>query len=118
MFLHLFLYQIVAINAKKLAKGQYNAIYIYYGGEWPNKFQLSKHRHKGYINSPFYFNSTKHVQLPVYLNFKSPWESKMLKHMLADGKGNMDLPLKTQLNVDQEQDQIISVGHKVVNHVC
>ncbi len=37
----------------------------------------------------------------------------MVKHMLANGKGSMDLPLKIQLNVDQEQDQIISVGHKV-----
>jgi hypothetical protein len=118
MFLHLFLYEIIATNAKKLAKGRYNAICIYYGGEWPNKFQLSKHHHKGCINSPFYLDSTKHVQLPVYPNFKAPWESKMLKQMLVDGKGSMDLPLKTQLGVDQEHDQIISVGHKVVKQVC
>jgi hypothetical protein len=38
----------------------------------------------------------------------------MLKKMLAYGKGSMDLPLKTQHEVDQKQDQIIPVGHKVV----
>ncbi len=42
----------------------------------------------------------------------------MLKKMLAYGKGSMDLPLKTQLEVDQKQDQIISIGHKTVKHVC
>lgn len=42
----------------------------------------------------------------------------MLKQMLADGKGNMDLPLKTQLQVDQEQDQIIPIDCKVVKQVC
>jgi hypothetical protein len=38
--------------------------------------------------------------------------------MLVDGKGSMDLPLKTQLEVDQEQDQIIPIGHKEVKQVC
>jgi hypothetical protein len=38
----------------------------------------------------------------------------MLKKMLAYGKGSMDLPLKTQLKVDQKQDQIIPVGHKAI----
>ncbi len=30
----------------------------------------------------------------------------------------MDLPLKTQLEVDQKHDQIILVGHKVIKQVC
>jgi hypothetical protein len=38
----------------------------------------------------------------------------MLKYILVNDKGSMDLPLKTQLEVDQEQDQIILVGHKAV----
>jgi hypothetical protein len=42
----------------------------------------------------------------------------MLKQMLGDDKGSMDLPLKTQLEVDQEQDQIILVGHKAVKQMC
>jgi hypothetical protein len=42
----------------------------------------------------------------------------MLKQTLVDSKGNMDLPLKTQLEVDQEQDQIIPIGHKAIKHVC
>jgi hypothetical protein len=42
----------------------------------------------------------------------------MLKHMLVDDKISMDLPLKTQLKVDQEQDQIIPIGHKAVKQVC
>ncbi len=42
----------------------------------------------------------------------------MLKKMLAYGKGSMDLPLKTQHEVDQKQDQIIPVGHKAIKQVC
>jgi hypothetical protein len=42
----------------------------------------------------------------------------MLKQMLADDKGSMDMLLKTQLEVDQEQEQIILVGHKVVKQMC
>jgi hypothetical protein len=57
--------------------------------------RLSKHHHKGYIKLSFYPNLAKRVQLPNYPNFKSPQESKMLKQMLANGKGSMDLPLKT-----------------------
>jgi hypothetical protein len=75
---------------------------IYYGGEWPNKLRLSEHRHRGYMNAPFYLDSAKHVQLPIYLNFKSPHESKKLKQMLANHKAYTNLPLNTQLEVDQE----------------
>ncbi len=95
-------------------KGWYDVICIYYSGEWPNKLQLLEHCHRGYINSPFYLDLAKHVQLFVYLNFKSPQENKMLNQMSANNKGSMDLPLKTQLEVDQEQDEIILVGHKAV----
>jgi hypothetical protein len=42
----------------------------------------------------------------------------MLKQMLANGKGSMDLPLKTQLKVYQGHDQIILVGHKAIKQVC
>jgi len=42
----------------------------------------------------------------------------MLKQMLANGKGSMDLPLKTQLEVYQGHDQIILVGHKAIKQVC
>jgi hypothetical protein len=38
----------------------------------------------------------------------------MLKKMLAYGKGTMDLPLKTQHEIDQKQDQIIPIGHKAI----
>jgi hypothetical protein len=30
----------------------------------------------------------------------------------------MDLPLKTQLEIDQKQDQIIPIGHKAIKQVC
>jgi hypothetical protein len=54
------------------------------------------------MNALFYPNSTKHVQLPIYLNFKSPQENKKLKQMLVDHKASIDLPLNTQVEVDQE----------------
>jgi hypothetical protein len=37
--------------------------------------------------------------------------------MLANSKANTDLPLKTQLEVDQEQDQNILSGHKLIRQV-
>jgi len=73
---------------------------IYYGGEWPNKLRLFEHQHQGYMNAPFYLDSTKRVQLPIYPNFKSPHNSKKLKQMLANCKAITDLPLNTQLKVD------------------
>jgi hypothetical protein len=110
----MFLYQVTTINGEKVAKGQYNVICIYCSGEWPSKLRLLEHHHRGYINSPFYPNSTKCIQLHVYPNFKSPQDNKMLKKMLVYGKGSMDLPLKTQHEVDQKRDQIIMVGHKAI----
>jgi len=68
----MFLYQITITNVEKVAKGRYNVIYIY-------KLQLSEHHHKGYINSPFYPDLAKCIQLLVHPNFKSLQESKMLK---------------------------------------
>jgi hypothetical protein len=41
----------------------------------------------------------------------------MLKQMLVDGEGSMDMPLRTQLKVDRQQDQIILVGHKTIKQV-
>jgi len=37
--------------------------------------------------------------------------------MLANSKANTYLLLKTQLEVDQEQDQNILVGHKLIRQV-
>jgi hypothetical protein len=34
--------------------------------------------------------------------------------MLKYGKGSMDFPLNTQLEIDQKQDQIILIGHKAI----
>jgi hypothetical protein len=54
------------------------------------------------MNAPFYLDLAKRMQLPIYLNFKSPHENKKLKQMLTDHKAYTNLPLNTQLEVDQE----------------
>jgi hypothetical protein len=68
--------QVTPTDAEKVVKRQCNVVCIYYSGEWPNKLRLSKHQHRGYMNVLFYIDSTKHVQLPVYFNFKSPRRTK------------------------------------------
>jgi hypothetical protein len=47
-----------------------------------NKQRLLEQRHKGYNKTPFYPNSSKGVQLPMYPNFKFAKETKNLKHIL------------------------------------
>jgi len=66
------------------------------------------------MNAPFYPDSTKRVQLPIYPNFKSPKENKKLKQMLADRKVIIYLLLNTQLKVDQKQNQNIPTSHKLI----
>jgi hypothetical protein len=64
-------WQVTPTDAEKITKGRQDVVYIYCGGEWPNKLRLSEHWHKGCINALFYPDSIKSVQLPVYPNFKS-----------------------------------------------
>ncbi len=79
-----------------MSKMWQNVLYIYYGGEWPNKQMLSKHIHKGCNKVTFYQNSSKRVQLLVYPNFKSTQETKKLKHMFVDEKSTFHLSIKSQ----------------------
>ncbi len=67
--------------------------------------KLSKYSYKGCDDTPFYPDASKHVQLPMYPNFKSTWETKKLTHMLIIEKSSSHLPLKTHTKIDVKQDQ-------------
>jgi len=60
------IWQVTPTDAEKIAEGQQDAVYIYCGGEW-----LSEYRHKCCINALFDPDSIRHLQLPMYPNFKS-----------------------------------------------
>ncbi len=53
--------QVTPIDAEKVVKWLCNMVCIYCSGEWPNKLKLLEHQHRGYMNAPFYLDSTKHV---------------------------------------------------------
>jgi hypothetical protein len=93
--------QITPKDNDKTSKGWQDAIYIYCGGKWPNKHRLLEHQHKGYNKTPFYPNSSKHVQLLMYPNFKSIQKPKTLKHVLTNEKSTSHLPIKNQAKIDE-----------------
>jgi hypothetical protein len=109
--------QVTPKDSDKTSKGHQDVFYIYYGGKWPNKQRLSEHRHKVYNKTPFYPNSSKHVQLPVYPNFKYAQETKKLKHMFTNEKSNFHLLIKSQVEIDEEKDQKF-VANTVIRQVC
>jgi predicted GIY-YIG superfamily endonuclease len=82
-------------------KGWQDVFYIYCGGTWPSKQRLLEHQHKGYNKAPFYPNSSKHVQLSMYPNFKSIQKTKQLKHVLTNEKSTSHLRIKNQAKIDE-----------------
>jgi hypothetical protein len=76
-------------------KGRQDVVCIYYGGKWPNKLKISKRRHKGCKNAPFYLNSSEQVWFLIYPNFKFAPKTKRLKQILIGEKCSSHLPLKT-----------------------
>jgi hypothetical protein len=57
----LFLCYVTPTNSEKVTNGQQDVVCIYCGGKWFNKLRISKHKHKGCKNAPFYLNSSKQV---------------------------------------------------------
>ncbi len=51
--------QVTLKDNDRTSKGQQDVLYIYCGGEWPNKQQFSENQHKGCNKSPFHPNSDK-----------------------------------------------------------
>jgi hypothetical protein len=88
--------QITPKDNDKTSKGWQDILYICYGGKWPSTQRLLKHQHKGYNKAPFYPNSSKHVQLSMYPNFKYVQEAKNLKHVLTNEKSISHLQIKAK----------------------
>jgi len=78
-------------------------LYVYCGGKWSSKLQLSNHRSKGCLDGPIDLGTNKHISIPMFPNFTNYAQvSKELRHEINNNNASsIQLKLKTQVEVDE-----------------